>query len=247
MSKQYGDYTKNLSIDWKDVQKKLTANDIAVEFAAVQVEDTTAYCAYLLKSTYDTPKMKVVLKSTSTLNKSNVYSTSTRELALIKDKYAIKSSAVYGGLNFDADTATVARESRKYGGKRDFSLYTPLTAESIDIRGAQDLPQELPATFDEAVDIDKQLRAVHIIDSLYTDSQGTESCFKALSGQKKNLLHIATHGFYWTENETKKAKDYAFLTLLNADGRTGKKYEKDKALTRSGLLFAGANNALMSL
>jgi CHAT domain-containing protein len=298
LSKQYGDYTKNLSIDWKDVQKKLSANDIAVEFASVQVGDTTAYCAYLLKNTYDTPKMKVVLKSTSPLNKSNVYSTptlskaiwgsladelagvkniyfgpsgelyniaieslpdwedpnklvsdrwnfyrlsSTRELALIKDKYSIKTSAVYGGLKFDADTATVARESRKYDVKRDISLYTPFTADSLGLRAGA---EELPATRAEAIDIDKQLRAIRITDSLYIDSLGTETCFKALSGQKKNLLHIATHGFYWTEKETKNAKDYAFLTLLNAEGRTGKKYEEDKALTRSGLLFAGANNAL---
>jgi CHAT domain-containing protein len=292
ISKEYGDYTKNLRIDTKDVQAKLTKDDIAVEFASFQVRDTTIYCAYLLKQEYESPKMKVCLKQTDrdvfanaysspTLSKAiwgtladelkgvkNVYFapsgelyniaiesmpdwenpdglvsdrwnfyrlSSTRELALIKDKNQIKQSVVYGGLKYDTDTATIVRDSKKYR-SLDLASLSSTIADSLNLR---DGVAELPGTKIEATAIDKRLRAVKINDIIRTDTIGTEASFKALSGQKKNLIHIATHGFYWTETEAKKANNLSFLL-----GNDDKRYQEDKAMTRSGLLFAGANNAL---
>jgi CHAT domain-containing protein/tetratricopeptide (TPR) repeat protein len=294
ISKEYGDYTKNLRIDVKDVQAKLSMNDIAVEFASFQVRDTTIYCAYLLKQEYESPKMKVCLKQTDrdifanaysnpTLSKTiwgtladelegvkNVYFapsgelyniaieslpdwedstklvsdrwnlyrlSSTRELALIKDKNQIQKSVVYGGLKFNADTATIVRDSKQYSIPRDFVFNSKSVADSLKLRNGV---KDLPGTKLEATAIDKQLKAVKIDDILRTDSLGTEASFKALSGQKKNLLHIATHGFYWTESDVKDVDDLRFLM-----GNNERKQAEDKALTRSGLLFAGANNALM--
>ncbi|MCR5454606.1 MAG: CHAT domain-containing protein [Bacteroidales bacterium] len=56
-SKALGDYTKNLSIDWHDVQKNLKDNDLAIEFACVK--DTAAkqlvYLAFVLKKGMDAP------------------------------------------------------------------------------------------------------------------------------------------------------------------------------------------------
>ena len=57
-------------------------------------------------------------------------------------------------------------------------------------------------------------------------------------------LHIATHGFYWTESEAGQLKKLDFLMLGD---NQNPKYVEDKALTRSGLLMAGANNALTGL
>lgn len=34
-----------------------------------------------------------------------------------------------------------------------------------------------------------------------TDTVGTENSFKKLSGTYTDVIHIATHGFYWTEKE----------------------------------------------
>jgi CHAT domain-containing protein len=292
ISKEYGDYTKNLRIDVKDVQAKLTKNDIAVEFASFEVNDTTIYCAYLLKPEYESPKMKVCLKQTdqdvfadayskTDLSKAiwgtladelvgvkNIYFapsgelyniaieslpdwedstklvsdrwnfyrlSSTRELALIKDKNQIKKSVVYGGLKYDTDTATIVRDSKKYG-PRDFTAFSSSIADSLNLRNGV---VDLPGTKIEANAIDSKLRAVNIDDIVRTDTIGTEASFKSLSGQKKNLLHIATHGFYWTETEAKNAANLSFLL-----GNDEKRYQEDKALTRSGLLFAGANNAL---
>jgi CHAT domain-containing protein/predicted RNase H-like HicB family nuclease len=292
LSKEYGDYTKNLRIDTRDVQAKLTKGDIAVEFASFEMNDTTIYCAYLLKSEYKSPKMKVCLKQTDRTMFAYAYSnpelskalwgsiadelqdvdniyfapsgelynvaieslpdwenpsklvsdrwkfyrlSSTRELALIKDKNQIKQSVVYGGLKYDTDTATIVRDSKQYRSLSS-TTFSSAIADSLHLR---DGVADLPGTKIEANAIDTKLRAVKIEDIVRTDTIGTEASFKALSGQKKNLLHIATHGFYWSENEAKTIENLNFL-LENDEMRI----QEDKALTRSGLLFAGANNAL---
>jgi CHAT domain-containing protein len=296
ISKEYGDYTKNLRIDRKDVQAKLSKNDIAVEFASFNYNDTTIYCAYSLKKDYEAPRMTVCLKTTKQINASDVYAnsslsraiwgsiadelvgvknvyfgpsgelyniaieslpdwedstklvsdrwnfyrlSSTRELAVIKDKNQIKQSVVYGGLMYDTDIASMNRDKLRYPEVvRGFSTYMPdVVTDSLNLRSGVDA---LPGTKVEANAIDAKLKAVKINDIVRTDSIGTETSFKALSGQKKNLLHIATHGFYYTESEARRS-NFSFLSFRNDD----KRYKEDKAMTRSGLLFAGANNALM--
>jgi CHAT domain-containing protein len=58
-SKLYGDYTHNLTISWKDVQKGLDDNDIAIEFLNFPIynTDSTMYVALTLKKEYDSPHM----------------------------------------------------------------------------------------------------------------------------------------------------------------------------------------------
>ena len=58
-SKELGDYTKNLSVSWQDVQRKLKDNDVAIEFAAIN--DTAArqqvYIALVLKKAMTAPEL----------------------------------------------------------------------------------------------------------------------------------------------------------------------------------------------
>ena len=58
-SKKLGDYTKNLSISWCDVQKNLKDNDIAIEFATVNdtVADQMMYVAFVLKKGMTAPEI----------------------------------------------------------------------------------------------------------------------------------------------------------------------------------------------
>ena len=49
-SKVYGDYTRNLQITWKEVQKKLNKEDIAIEFLAFPAgKDSIIYAALILR------------------------------------------------------------------------------------------------------------------------------------------------------------------------------------------------------
>ena len=164
---------------------------------------------------------------------------STRQLALRRDGVEVEKAAVYGGLKYDTDTVTLANDSHKYRTAEPVQWSSRAVADSLNLR---DGVYELPATKIEAEDIDKALESAKIDTELYTDTIGTEASFKALSGSGVNALHIATHGFYWTEREATQLDGLAFL---NTDMPTV--VQEDKALTRSGLLFAGANTALKGL
>ena len=126
-------------------------------------------------------------------------------------------------------------EQEKYGiSYRDFDYATRDTYLPALRSGVG----ELPATKEEVMIIDSTLAKAEIPDKLYTGILGTEASFKALSGAKTDLLHVATHGFYWTEDEANMMKQYSFLNSISNSS------EEDLALARSGLLLAGANNVL---
>lgn len=164
---------------------------------------------------------------------------STRQLALRRDGVEVARAAVYGGLKYDTDTVTLANDSRKYRMAEPVQWSSRAVADSLNLR---DGVYELPATKIEAEEIDKALETAQIDTRLYTDTIGTEASFKAMSGSGVNALHIATHGFYWTEREAARLDGLAFLS----DDMPAA-VKEDKALTRSGLLFAGANTALKGL
>ena len=79
-SKAYGDYTHNLTINWKDIEKELGDNDIAIEFLDFPIinSDSTMYVALTLKKGYDCPHMVSIFER-SQLNdiQENLYYTET--------------------------------------------------------------------------------------------------------------------------------------------------------------------------
>lgn len=163
---------------------------------------------------------------------------STRQLAVVKDKNALKQASVYGGVKYDTKEDLLVADSRKYRSQERSFNYEPFViADSLGLRAGASY---LPATKVEAEEIDKTLEQKKITTKLLIDTLATEGAFKDLSGKKTNLLHIATHGFYWTETEAKYKDNLNFLMLNDNQP----KYVEDKALTRSGLLLAGANHAL---
>ena len=62
----------------------------------------------------------------------------------------------------------------------------------------------------------------------HTGKEGTEESFVALSGKAPQILHVATHGFYYTQE---KAKSVSYLNGYQ------------DAMLLSGLIMAGGNRA----
>lgn len=57
-SKIYGDYTRNLFIDWKTIQKHLSSDEVAIEFASWECQgDTVQYLAYIIDDKMNSPVM----------------------------------------------------------------------------------------------------------------------------------------------------------------------------------------------
>ena len=54
-SSMFGDYSKAMSADWQDIQKKLQDGDVAIEFCQFEDNDMIRYCALMLKPQEKTP------------------------------------------------------------------------------------------------------------------------------------------------------------------------------------------------
>lgn len=72
-SKAFGDYTKDMSIQWEDVKHKLGNNDIAIEFVDFPIlgADSTMYVALTLKKEYDCPHMITLFERRQLCNMTN--------------------------------------------------------------------------------------------------------------------------------------------------------------------------------
>ena len=296
-SKIFGDFTRNMAINWKDIRRGLGDSAVAVEF--VDFPDSvgsTIYGAYVLSSAMSSPAFVHLfcqsdldsirpseLYRTDKLSKllwqpldrfirdarviyfspaGNIYNiaveslpaydgdglmsdrhslyrlSSTRQLAASHSGQPVTKAALYGGMPYDVDNDVLRTDAERY----PTDTFRNLAADDATLpdelrRGIQ----PLPGTLTEVENIRESMSHSPIDAALFTGADATEGAFKALSGKGTGLVHIATHGFYWTREEADNRRNLAFL----AAGQQSHSYaEEEKALSRSGLLFAGAQNAL---
>lgn len=97
--------------------------------------------------------------------------------------------------------------------------------------------QYLSATADEVKNIAEIFKENNIPTTIYNKTMGTEESFKSLSGKNLSLLHIATHGFYFNDQES---KTYDFLNDINAPFKKGM---DTSVLLRSGLMLSNGQKA----
>lgn len=163
---------------------------------------------------------------------------STREIVLARDtvfkhhQQQGKIGLLIGGLD--------------YNSKRDFKPESTFSdnSEVLLFRGGLHFKKfkPLPFTKDEIENIQPYIKDIMSVDSVVTlvDKSGTETAFRYYSRLPICLLHIATHGFYLSDDDYMKLDGKDYLSLL------GKNYRdiEEKGLIRSGLLFAGVNHVL---
>lgn len=294
-SKMYGDFTRDLTIDWKQVQAQLKEDDIAIEFLSFPIEnDSVMYCALTLKHDYDAPRMVPLFEARdlAKISETDYFTTlqltqlvwqplaeelqsvqniyfapagelhriaieylpfgnegryvfdywklyrlsSTRELAKTKSEKNSTNVVLYGGLRYEAEGVKFEKDVT-WG--TNYLAMTRALPDSIGLRAQYGY---LHGTLNEVTEINALYEKNNIPTMLYTGSIGTESTIKALSGKRISNLHISTHGFYYSEKEVESKQDLRHLSFLQHDDTP--RYIEDKSMTRSGLLFAGANATL---
>jgi len=151
--------------------------------------------------------------------------TSAREIARMKDNHrtALNTSAtLYGALKYDVDATTMTNEASHYH-------VEPLFAQNrgAAVRGNGPF-RDLPNAKEEIDKIEKVLKGGKVKVTPLTGLKGTEESFLSLSGKAPSILHVATHGFYYT---AEKAKDVNYLKGYN------------DAMMLSGLIMSGGNLA----
>ncbi len=140
---------------------------------------------------------------------------------------------LFGGIQYDMTSKEMSVQSNALA-MRD--AYRGEMPDSLT-RGHY---EELAGAKEEVYSIARLLNKADINGRLYTGSNACEEAFKALSGTRPNVLHIATHGFFWPEEEASR-KDY-FMASFMPGGQSTSRYVS--AMERAGLLFAGANVAM---
>ena len=157
---------------------------------------------------------------------------STRELCFEKPKIAHSEAVLYGGLRYDLDSTTMIAQSRAVRSEEEHYALRGLQLDSL--RGKLNY---LSASKTEVEKISKQMNQHGIKTTLYVEQVGNEESFKALSGKKTPIIHLATHGFFF-KNEEAKVKP--FFRMMSMDQERPR---PDNSLRRSGLAFAGAQKA----
>lgn len=165
---------------------------------------------------------------------------STRELVIQHPKIEASGAAVYGGIRYDTDVQAMGAV-RTRGGQpivdsRNF--FRPAQQGFADLRAIY--WSELAGTRVEANEVNNKLLSQGIDVNLKTDAWASEASFKALSGRHIKLMHIATHGFCWSDSTIRQVSRDHTLGFALAAGDEGQADEQ--AMTRTGLLFSGAAN-----
>lgn len=152
---------------------------------------------------------------------------STRQLTVGKRSCTNKSAAIYGGLNYDMyyDDMVADADSIRYRLQENVTIVSNVQSRFID--NTHGIPP-LDGSQSEADSIMSIISrdSANSNHNIYIGDKGTEASFKALSGNNKSIIHIATHGYFYNKDD----KDFDRLQL------------GEHPLNRSGLLFSGANN-----
>ena len=140
-----------------------------------------------------------------------------------------KQAVIYGGVFYDANETELIQASRSYsrGGSSTWDQ---------GISTVRSGWKRLPGTETEAKEIGTLLSSRGYSVKQFSGIDANEESFKALTGKELNTIHIATHGFYLSEQ--KEINRNAFLNPLMLDN-----VGRIDPMLRSGLLFAGANRA----
>ena len=149
---------------------------------------------------------------------------SARELVKMKSRsrgYKSNTAVLYGGLQYDLEDTAMVEEAKKY----DLS---DLLVWRGGIARGDSIFRYLQGTKEEILKIENILKDNKWQVTPYMGKEGTEESFLDMHGNSPRLLHVATHGFYFTPN---KAENVDYLK-----GYTD-------AMSLSGLVLSGGNAA----
>ncbi|MEI6410026.1 MAG: tetratricopeptide repeat protein [Bacteroidota bacterium] len=150
-----------------------------------------------------------------------------------------QEAAVFGGINYDADSSSIASVNRSLGMEQKEATRGYLAyADSSFFTGAW---KYLPGTEKEATNITEILQSAGFQVHLYTGNAATEEAVKQMGqGQKSPfILHAATHGYFFPDPayNNKQTTSFGGEPIFKIS---------EHPLIRSGLILAGANKARKS-
>ena len=147
---------------------------------------------------------------------------SARELVRKQNKSNAASAVLYGGLQYDLEPNVMAENAKQY------DLSSLMVMRGGDIVRGDSIFRELPGSKVEVERISEILNRSKFEVTPYTGVNGTEESFLSMHGKAPRILHLATHGFYYTPS---KAEEVDYLRGYS------------DAMSLSGLIMSGGNAA----
>lgn len=147
---------------------------------------------------------------------------SARELIRKQNKSNAASAVLYGGLQYDLEPNVMAENAKQY------DLSSLMVMRGSDIVRGDSIFRELPGSKVEIERISEILKKSKFGVTPYTGVNGTEESFLSMHGKAPRILHLATHGFYYTPSE---AEEVDYLRGYS------------DAMSLSGLIMSGGNAA----
>ncbi len=156
---------------------------------------------------------------------------STREVIDNKKDCRKDNAILYGGLKYDLTQNELIAQSRSG------SYHSPKAFRSLSIDKLRYGVEYLPHTLIEVQSISSLFKKAP---KVITDINGTEESFKFLQGLPIDIIHLATHGFFWDSHSAQQRNYVNFLHNINVTSTQN----HEEAMLRSGLIFSGANIGL---
>ena len=147
---------------------------------------------------------------------------SARELVRKQNKPNATSAVLYGGLQYDLEPDVMAENAKQY------DLSSLMVMRGGDIVRGDSIFRELPGSKEEIERISEILNQSKFEVTPYIGMDGTEESFLSMHGKSPRILHLATHGFYYTPKE---AEEVDYLSGYS------------DAMSLSGLIMSGGNAA----
>ena len=215
-SKAYGDFARNMRINWQDVQKKLGGKDIAVEFLEIPLwdSDSTMYVALTLKKDYKSPRMitlfeKKQLKAipkgiyyTRTALYNLIWKPLEAELAGVKDIYFAPSGELhcigieYVPVNSDENLCDRYAMHRLSSTRQLAFIEDNTNGEEVVLYGglkyetAEDCEKDIPKT---SIKREKKNRGYDFINHVNIDSLALRGSYEYLPGTKNETDKIESN------------------------------------------------------
>ena len=188
-----------------------------------QVYFSAAGRLHVLPIEYATPREGMKMKR---LTSTRVLSTKRRPENTIKDM------VLYGGLTYRMTDNSMKNESGKYPKSRTRGDIV------FERQGAAASIEPLENTLYEVEGIaDILTPKLQTAPRLLTGNEGIEESFKAMSGKSPEILHVATHGFFFDRKEESSGlPEWMRLEAARLSSA-------EQMMRRSGLLLSGANKA----
>ena len=181
--------------------------------------------------------LPLISDSTKTLTDNyNLYRLSSTRKIVEDNDLVGKNAVIYGGLKYSATVEEMIEDNKKYPDLNrdiinDFVIEDILNnnrealANVRYLKGTKIEAEQITAMINEKNDTLLSAVGMYGVD-------GTETSFKALNGKNKRIIHLATHGFYYEQDEK--------YSRYNNESQ-------DNSMKRTGLLFAGVDNKYMGL